>query len=80
MQFPHVFMLHRGWKMAHNMGILEVFFNFCLEVLVQFSNLFVLWKQVGKKALPLLVFFSPFFFNSCFKGFNVILICVFCFW
>lgn len=70
MQFPHVFMLHRGWKMAHNMGILEVFFNFCLEVLVQFSNLFVLWKQVGKKALPILVFFFSFFFQLLFQRFQ----------
>jgi hypothetical protein len=62
-------------KRLINLGILEAFFNFCLEVLLQFSNLFVLWKQVGKKGFTNLVFF--FFSNTCFKGFNVIPICVF---
>ncbi len=77
MQFPHVFMLYRGWKRAHQSWY---FGGFCQLLFGGFNAIFkcvcaleTSWKKVFTNH----GFFFSFFFNSCFKGFNVIPICVY---
>ncbi len=67
MQFPHVFMLHRGWKKAHQSwyfgGIFQLLFGGFNAIFKSICALETSWK----KGFIILVFFFPFFFQLLFQ-------------